>query len=109
MSEKSSQDGLISTTILELCKCLRPIIENKSLKQEDRLRISFIAISEMVSHFRHFLNEIGLEISYEKLLEQFKDIQTALDEHSKEEEKNQMDDEMRCAIENNLNVFETKK
>ena len=87
MTDKSNQDDLIADTILNLCKCLRPIMENKSLKQDDRLRISFIAISEMIRHFRHFLNELGLEISYTMLLQQFKEIQTTLEEHEKKEEK----------------------
>ena len=89
MNKEIDQDDLINDLISNMCNTLRPVMEKENIKKGDRLLICFISISEMISRFVDFLNEIGLKMSYARVLEKFNEIQITLKEQKKNDKENE--------------------
>lgn len=68
----------INDTVLELVKALQVSLKHPDLSSEDKIKAATIAMSEAVKHYRAFLNQVGVEISYTMLLQHFQGIQQEL-------------------------------
>jgi hypothetical protein len=68
----------INNTVLEIVKALQISLKNSELSSDDKIKAATIAMSEAIKHYRLFLNQVGLEISYTMLLQHFQNIQQEL-------------------------------
>lgn len=65
----------INATVIEIVKALQISLKNNELTSDEKVRAASIAMSEAIKHYRLFLNQIGVEISYTMLLQHFIGIQ----------------------------------
>lgn len=68
----------INDTILEIVKALQVSLKHETLTSDEKIRAATIAMSEAIKHYRLFLMQVGLEISYTMLLQHFQNIQAEI-------------------------------
>lgn len=68
----------INDTILEIVKALQVSLKHPELSSDEKVRAATISLAEAINHYRTFLCQIGLEISYTMLLQHFQNLRMEL-------------------------------